>query len=274
MFNIQLTPVIKNILIINVVMWVITVFVPNFNLDETFAMYDVASSKFEPWQFITHIFMHASRDGAGNIILSHILMNSLGLVFIGPMVENALGSKRFLGYYLLTGFGAAALHLGLSKLYLNYLHVEVYEFVTSPSQGGFLELCDRIINQNILINNKEVNTAYRQIYDALENPTSNVISEAESFLNLFIGFKADIPMVGASGAIYGLIAALGVLFPNTVFMLIFPPIPIKAKWLALILGGYAFYQGIQFDATDNVGHFAHLGGAIIGAILIWQWKKK
>ena len=81
-------------------------------------------------------------------------------------------------------------------------------------------------------------------------------------------------MVGASGAIYGLIAALGVMFPNTRFMLLFPPIPIKAKWLALFLGGYAFYQGIQFNPADNVGHFAHLGGAVIGAILIFQWKRK
>ena len=276
MFNIQITPVVKKILLVNVIIWLITIFVPFLNLDHHFAMYDVSSDNFRPWQFITHIFMHASRDFYGDIIFSHILMNSLGLIFIGPMVERQLGEKRFLSYYLLTGFGAAAIHLAASRLYMNHLNVLLYEFSQNPTRDAFHILTDKLISRSNIIADPQLNNWYRSVYNNLspENISPGIVEQAKSFLSLFIQKNADSKMVGASGAIYGLIAALGVMFPNTTFMLLFPPIPIKAKWLALFLGGYAFYQGIQFNPADNVGHFAHLGGAVIGAILIFQWKRK
>ena len=276
MFNIQITPVVKKILLVNVILWLITIFIPLLNLDYHLAMYDVSSDHFRPWQFVTHIFMHASTDYYGDIIFSHILMNSIGLIFIGPMVERELGGKRFISYYLLTGFGAAAIHLAASRLYLNHLNVLLYEFSQTPSRDGFLVLTDKLISRSAIIGDPQLNEWYRLVYNNLlpQKINANVVEEAKKFLSLFVQKNADSKMVGASGAIYGLIAALGVMFPNTKFMLLFPPIPIKAKWLALFLGGYAFYQGIQFNPADNVGHFAHLGGAVIGAILIFQWKRK
>ena len=276
MFNIQITPVVKKILIINIVVWLITIFVPLLDLNYHFAMYDLSSDHFKPWQFITHIFMHASTDIYGDIIISHILMNSIGLIFIGPMVERELGEKRFISYYLLTGFGAAAIHLAASRLYLNHLNVLLYEFSQIPNREGFLALTDKLISRSSIMGEPQLNDWYRLVYNNLssEKINASVVEEAKKFISLFIKKNADSKMVGASGAIYGLIAALGVMFPNTKFMLLFPPIPVKAKWLALFLGGYAFYQGIQFNPADNVGHFAHLGGALIGAILIFQWKRK
>jgi membrane associated rhomboid family serine protease len=139
-----------------------------------------------------------------------------------------------------------------------------------------LALTDKLISRSSIIGEPQINDWYRLGYNNLssEKINASVVEEAKKFISLFIKKNADSKMVGASGAIYGLIAALGVMFPNTKFMLLFPPIPVKAKWLALFLGGYAFYQGIQFNPADNVGHFAHLGGALIGAILIFQWKRK
>jgi membrane associated rhomboid family serine protease len=274
MINIQLTPVVKNILIVNVLLWVATLMVPVLELDHHLAMYAVDSEHFRPWQFISHIFMHATRAG-GSIVLSHILMNSLGILFIGPMIENTLGSKRFFGFYILTGLGAAALHLGLSKLYLNYLSVELYEFTINASSTQYYEIADKIVGSRLLNEVPEISNLHYQIGKSLspKNISEVNIKYAESFLSQFISFQADTPMVGASGSIYGLIAGMAVLAPNQKIQLLFPPIPIKTKWLALALGGYAFYQGMQFNPDDNIGHFAHLGGALIGAVLIYQWKK-
>lgn len=276
MFQIRLTPIVKRLLIINVIMWAITAFVPVLNLGYHLAMYDVSSEHFRPWQFITHIFMHStSRDTLGNVDISHILSNSLGLIFLGPMLEGALGSKRFFSYYLLTGLGAAALHLGFSKLYINYLNVQIYEFTLHPTRQAFFEIANDMLPRSILIEDKNFNNMYNLIDKNLSPKLINqeVVEVAEKFLNDIVALKANIPMVGASGAIYGLLAALGILFGDRKFYILFLPIAVKIKWIAIFMIGSAFMKGIVFDSNDNVAHFAHLGGALIGAILIYQWKR-
>jgi membrane associated rhomboid family serine protease len=276
MFQIRLTPVVKKLLIVNIIMWAITAFAPILNLGYHLAMYDVSSEHFQPWQFITHIFMHStSRDGLGNVDISHIIGNSLGLVFLGPMLEGTLGSKKFFSYYLLTGLGAAALHLSFSKLYINYLNVQIYDFASNPTRQAFFELANDLLPRSVLFDNKNFNDMYNLIDKNLSPKLINeeVVQVATNFLNDIVSLKANVPMVGASGAIYGLLAALGILYGERKFQLLFLPISIKIKWIAIFMIGSAFMKGIVFDSNDNVAHVAHLGGALIGALLIYQWKR-
>lgn len=276
MFQIRLTPIVKKLLIVNVIMWAITAFVPMLNLGYHLAMYDISSEHFQPWQFITHIFMHStSRDGLGNVDISHIIGNSLGLIFLGPMLEGTLGSKKFFSYYLLTGLGAAALHLAFSKLYINYLNVHIYDFTSNPTRQAFFELATDLLPRSILFEDKRFNDMFNLIDKNLSPQLINeeVVQVATNFLNDIVSLKANVPMVGASGAIYGLLAALGILYGERKFQLLFLPISIKIKWIAIFMIGSAFMKGVVFDSNDNVAHVAHLGGALIGALLIYQWKR-
>ncbi len=276
MFQIRFTPIVKKLLIINLIMWAITAFVPVLNLGYHLAMYDVSSEHFRPWQFITHIFMHStSRDVLGSVDISHILSNSIGLIFLGPMLEETLGSRRFFSYYLLTGLGAAALHLAFSKLYINYLNVQIYDFTSHPTRQAFFELANDLLPRSILFEDKKFNNMYNLIDKNLSPKLINeeVVNVAANFLNDIVALKANVPMVGASGAIYGLLAALGILFGERRFHLLFLPFSLKIKWIAIFMIGSAFMNGIVFDSNDNVAHFAHLGGALIGGILIYQWKR-
>lgn len=188
----NLTPVVKNLLIINVIVYFAATTLPQIIPD--LAMYFPMMEQFKPYQIVTHFFMHGSPR--------HLLFNMMGLFFLGPMVERTLGNKNFLILYLASAFGALIAHLG----------VDFYQY---SSMG----------------------------------------------ISRFPG------VVGASGAIYGVVIAFATLFPNTKLMLLFPPIPIKAKYLGIGYIAYDLYQGVMGSNT-GVAHFAHLGGAITGFFLI------
>lgn len=212
-FLASIPPVIKNLVIINALMLVITLFTGNF-MYEKFSLFYFKSDFFHPYQFVTHMFMH------GNFM--HLLFNMYALVIFGVVLEQIWGSKKFFLYYMVTGLGAAALHSFV--LYLDY-----------TSQVAALEAGNQYAIQNI--------------QEILLTPT-----------------------VGASGAVYGVLLAYGMLFPNNVLQLIFPPIALKAKWFVLIFGGIELLLGIS-NTGGNIAHFAHLGGMLFGFILIKYWKK-
>ena len=170
----------------------------------------------------------------GNI--PHIFFNMFALVIFGSQLEKIWGPKRFLTYYFITAIGAAFLHLTV-----NYIRLISLES----------SLPDDIVVQ--LIQNGPV-----QYY----NPTYNE----------FVGMY-HIPMMGASGAVFGLLTAFGYLFPNTELMLLFPPIPIKAKYFVIGYAAIELYLGMANNPGDNVAHFAHLGGALIGILLVLYWNK-
>ena len=160
------------------------------------ALFSPGSEYFQPYQLITHMFMH------GNFY--HLFFNMFALWMFGRVLESVWGGKRFFIYYFITGLGAAGL-----QLLVNYI-------------------------QNVDVN---------------------------------------IPMLGASGAVFGVLLAFGMLFPNTRLMLILPPIPIKAKWFVIIYGAAELFFGIANYSGDPVAHFAHLGGMLFGYILIKYWNK-
>lgn len=204
-------PVIKNLIIINLLVWIAQVIYDKENgiytgwLTSKLALFPVNDPAFNPYQIITHMFAHASYSGTAyqsQIVFFHILFNMFALFMFGRILENVWGAKRFLMFYMACGIGAAATHLAMQYF-----------------MGG------------------------------------------------------DSPAVGASGAIMGVFVAFAYLFPNTELMLIPIPFPIKAKWLAI---GYILldlFGGFGQVAGDSIAHFAHLGGALTGFLIVLFWNK-
>ncbi len=198
----RMTPVVKNLVIINVLVFLAQSAMPK--LEPLLMGHYPLGANFEPWQVITHMFMHGS--------LTHIFFNMFALVVFGSALERAWGSKRFLQYYMLCGIGAFF-------IYEATVGYEVFQLTDSISYEG---LAGRV--------------------------------------------------VGASGCVYGLLLGFGMLFPNTELILLFPPIPIKAKYFVIIYGLIELSLAMSNSPGDNVAHVAHLGGMLFGFLLIKQWQ--
>lgn len=197
-------PITKNLIIINVFVWVLQLIFDRQGYDLTgkLALYPINSNEFKPYQIATHMFAHSAYSPTGGIVFFHILFNMFALYMFGRILENVWGPKRFLLFYLICGIGAAAAHLAV-------------QYFTG-------------------------------------------------------GYSAAI---GASGAIMGILVAFGYLFPNTELLILPIPFPIKAKWAILGYVVIDLFLGISSFSGDNVAHFAHLGGALTGFILVLIWNK-
>jgi membrane associated rhomboid family serine protease len=206
----NIPPVTRNLLIVNVIMFVATLINPVF-MKSTFSMAFPLSTEFRWWQPLTHMFMH---DG-----FFHIFFNMYTLVMFGMVVERVLGTKKFLWFYFITGFGAVALHTGVEFIQVQQL-IQKYPEVQP-----------------------------QLIYNSVPG------------------------VLGASGAIYGVLVAFAMLYPEAKLTLIFPPITLNAKWWVIIFIGIELVTGIT-GTQMGVAHFAHLGGALFGWLLIRYWKKK
>ncbi|GGG45948.1 rhomboid family intramembrane serine protease [Epilithonimonas arachidiradicis] len=240
----QLTPVTKNIIIINVIFFVGAFLLgnANINVDALLAGYFPLSPNFRSWQIITHMFMHGS--------ILHIAFNMMTLWSFGPVLEQVLGQKKFIILYFASGLGGFL-------LYNIWNYVEV------------MQISNILISQGFDIHEvyKTIDTSYVRYYPNFSsNPSINI--EAQ---NLYGILKT--PMVGASGAIFGVIAAFSTLFPEAKLMFMFIPFPIKAKYLTPIIIVVSIFLGFRQFSGDNIAHFAHLGGALIGFLYIWNWKK-
>lgn len=232
--------VVKNLLIINGLFFLATISMAgafHFDLIKTLGLYMPGSPDFEPYQLITHMFMHAN--------FSHIFFNMFALWMFGTAIENLMGPKRFLTYYLITGFGAAFLHLGVSYLEMINLRSELLAAgYTTSDLRQFIE-----------------SGSYRVLPGVSERTLVNYLT------------KFFIPTVGASGAVFGILLAFGMFFPNSYIYLFFA-IPIKAKYFVMAYGALELFFGIANRPGDNIAHFAHLGGMLFGFLLIRYWRKK
>ena len=231
-------PVVKNLIIINVVMFIaLFVFASALRIDlnKELGLYYFKSSEFRPWQIVTHMFMHSE------VRFFHIIFNMWALWLFGKTLESVWGSKRFLSYYLITGLGAAFL-----MTLVNFIQVSV--LASNISAADF----DMVLSQGA------------GLIDQGRNWSDPVLAK----LNLII----NLPTIGASGAVFGLLLAFGMLFPNTPLMIIPIPVPIKAKWLVIGYGALELYLGLTMPG-DHVAHFAHLGGMLFGFFLIKYWNK-
>ena len=255
MFN--LTPAAKNILILN---GIIFIFTSNYII-ESFGLRYIFSDNFQPYQFLTYMWIHAG--------FGHLFSNMFAVIVFAPILERVWGSRKFFIFYLITGVGAGVLYTGVNFVENFNLENKVLRYVSQPSPDAFRKL--------FLDEGKEY---YNQVYNFIEeeysiNPTSSKnkdksIQYAYDLLNA----KTDIPMVGASGAVFGILLAFAMLFPNMQLMLLIPPIPIKAKYLVLVYGFYELWSEFNRMPGDNVAHLAHLGGMLIAYIILRYWKNK
>lgn len=260
-----LPPVVKNIIIINVIMFLATVTFGNSEnsvLIKKLALYYWGSPNFEPYQFITYMFMHGG--------ISHIFFNMFALWMFGNVLENVWGSKRFLIYYMATGLGAALTHMIYSTWGMVGLENAISTFSNSPTLDTFRNVMEKY-SPDIA----ETPEMLAFVSDWAIHPDQTYFSEtAASYLNQLHEANLNMPTVGASGSVFGILLAFGMLFPNTELMLLFPPIPIKAKYFVLGYGAIELYMGMANNPGDNVAHFAHLGGMIFGFILIKVWNNR
>ena len=205
----RITPTVKNLLILNIGIFFFSQLISRNFIDLNFAFFnpllpnspDLWNPLFKPWQFLSYMFLHGS--------LGHLFSNMFGLFMFGPILESFMGSKRFLIYYIICGFGAAFLNTGLDFYSMSQISID-----------------------------------------------------SELYL-----MQAQTPMVGASGAIFGILMAFGFLFPNLEMMLLFFPFPIKAKYFVAMYGFYELVQGTS-GMQSGIAHFAHLGGLLTGCILL------
>ncbi len=273
-----LTPVVKNLIIINVIFYVASlVFLSTFGIQiENYLGLHIPSAKdFNPFQLATYMFLHAYYSPQGGIIFSHLFFNMFALFMFGRMLETVWGSKRFLLYYFVTGIGAALIHL-----LTQYLEVTpVLESINHYMNNASHENLQAFFSQHLEIRSYDMKQRYEEfaaLYNQLINTDPDrAMALSKEFLFQYRGsYLNSYVTVGASGAVFGILLAFGMLFPNTELMLLFPPIPIKAKYFVILYGVIELFMGVAQFSMDNVAHWAHLGGMLFGFILIKYWKRK
>lgn len=257
----QITHVVKHLLVINILMFVVTELIfPSWK--GSLAMYYPGSEQFQPIQLVTHFFMHGG--------WMHLFFNMYALAMFGPPVEMLYRSKRFLFYYIVCALGAAVLHNLYTWYDVSQLQTAMEAFQAAPSYDHYWQFFNQINPKHFtLYGNELVDDISRQLL----NGDTGQAGSALQLMNELVERKMNVPAVGASGAIYGLLLAFGMQFPNHQLMLIFFPVPIKAKYFIPLLMVAEFYFGLQGFDWDPIAHFAHLGGALAGFIMIMIWRK-
>lgn len=232
----------KNLLIINIVIWLAMALVTPINnfLAQYGALYYFTSDNFLPTQLITYMFIHAS--------FVHLFFNMFALFMFGVTMERVLGGAKFLFYYVSCGLGAALVQEGVFAIMIHH-YASVFENAGSVTA---------------LLSHSTVTNA--ELMRIGVSPLEPVI---QTIFNLF-----HTPTVGASGAIFGILLAFGFMFPNIRIYLMFPPIPMKAKVFVLVYAGIELVLGIYNNQADTVAHFAHLGGMLFGLLILLYWRKK
>ena len=234
----SLPEIVKQLIIINILFFLGSMRLENTAYD-LLALHYPQNPKFAPWQVVTHMFMHGS--------INHILFNMFGLWMFGGTLAQMWGRNKFLFFYLSTGLGAAAFQLGINYFQISTVLEQLVE--AGYSATALTE------------------TLQSRQYNTLLNVISR--TELDQLLTSYY-----MSMVGASGALYGILVAFAFLFPNTELMIIFLPIPIKAKYFVPILLASDLFFGFSSYSLGPIAHFAHLGGAVTGYIMMWYWKKQ
>jgi membrane associated rhomboid family serine protease len=231
-----LPPVVKNIIFLNVLMFLADLAAQNIfgtDLSMLLGLYFPKSEQFMPLQIVTHMFMHGG--------FWHLFFNMYALYIFGQVLENVWGPKRFFIYYIICGLGAALTHETVIAI-------------------QYASMANNLSPENLHLVLNEGTALFKQS----QGFTDPDMLKLQILLNT--------PTVGASGAIFGVLLAFGVLFPNTQLMLLLPPIPIKAKYFVMIYGGIELFLAVT-QPGSNIAHAAHLGGMLFGFILLRYWRK-
>lgn len=219
----MIPPVVKNLIIINILVFLaqnaLGPAIEN-SINNLFALHSIQSVYFRPHQLVTYMFLHGG--------IMHILFNMFALFMFGSTLENYWGPKRFLTFYVVSGIGAAVLHLGV---------------------------------------------LYREMAPVMDLVRQQVPPEQMHDLLYSADFKVNTATLGASGAVFGCLAAFGYLFPNSEMIILPIPFPVKAKWVVIGYAAIELFSGISNSAGDNVAHWAHLGGGLVGLLLVMYWNR-
>lgn len=260
--------IIKNLLIINGIFFLAQVtfskgIVPVFSFEDNFALHAWQSELFKPWQLITHMFLHSTSD------YFHIIGNMFALWMFGSVLENVWGAKRFLTFYLICGLGAALMHL----LFLSYELAPLirdYNLVAQQKDDA-VAFMDGLLSFG---RKYQMNWYQPELLNYIRTTPYNeqVAEQILTNITSYYDGRLNTATVGASGAVFGILAAFVYLFPNTYIYLYFL-VPVKAKWLGIIYFGYEVFYAIQNSAGDNVARWAHIGGAIVGLLIVITWNK-
>lgn len=262
-----LPTIVKNLIIINIIFYIATLaFRSAFGIDLTdyLGLYFFKSENFHFYQYVTYMFMHGD--------FQHIFFNMFALWMFGNVLENYWGPKRFLTFYFVTGIGAAIVHTIVIGIDYFGIQAAINAYAENPNPEAFVNLVqselssvltsEKVAMANSLLNEWQMNFANNSEY-AIQS-----VDMAQSFL----ASRANIATVGASGAVYGILLAFGMMFPNEYIYLYFF-LPMKAKWFVLGYGLIELVSGV-LSTGDGIAHFAHLGGMIFGFFLIKYWKKQ
>jgi membrane associated rhomboid family serine protease len=244
----------KNILILNGLFFLATFVLQNQGIDliSLLGAHYVNSPLFKPYQIITYFFMHSNTD------ILHIVFNMLLLVMFGSNLERRWGPKRFFIFYIASAIGAFALYNIIGVYEINQLKNALASAIDIDTINNIIKDSNSTGDLHLRLNN--------YLAQLPADTQLNVNQLSDYILNSYT------PMVGASGAIFGIMAAYAFLFPNTELMLLFPPIPVKAKYLISVYFLYELFNSYNAPG-DNVAHLAHVGGAITGFILVFIWNK-
>jgi membrane associated rhomboid family serine protease len=282
-----LPPVVKNLIIINSIIVFAQFVLGKFGIDiaDYFGLHYWKSNYAHFWQYFTHMFLHGSYNDINGSIM-HLFSNMFALWMFGSILENVWGPKKFITFYLVCGLGAAVLHMGV----LAYEYSTIQQAFNDYQHNPTLDQYNLFLRQRAdLSPGNPLSIQLYQIQQAWNNlPSQDLSNESISAINQYLNganiriganetryFEGiyDEATVGASGAVFGILFAFGYLFPNTLLYLYFL-VPIKAKYVVAAYALFELYAGIQNSAGDNVAHFAHLGGMLVGFILLKIWSKQ
>jgi membrane associated rhomboid family serine protease len=263
-----LPAVVKNLLILNALFFLATYAVEKqYQIDLTnyLGLHYFSSELFRPYQIITYMFMHGG--------LEHIFFNMFALWMFGNVLENYWGPKRFLIFYMITGIGAALIYLGYQAFQYHQINEAIQMLMNNQSPEEYISIFKKHFSSIY-----ELPQVQSQIIDFAKDWTKHpndvtYLNRAVADVNQLLTLQENIPMVGASGAVFGILVGFGMLFPNTELYLMFIPIPIKAKYAVILYGGIELFLGVAQFSGDNIAHFAHIGGAIVGFIMVKYWQK-
>lgn len=251
-----LTPVVRNLLILNIFAFAAAAFFPI--IDQAGAMRVFGTAHWQPLQLVTYMFLHGS--------FFHILSNMFGLVMFGPVLEHTFGPKRFLMFYMVCGIGAGVLYAASNYWEVMQMQMAATEYLQLLEPDLLLRFLQKYDNTTYQLNWSFINEAYPN------NPTNPEYVAMSRQMVANVLHSVDYrQMVGASGAVFGILMGFALLYPNVEMMLLFPPIPIKAKYFVGLYGLYELYALYQNSTNDNVAHLAHLGGMLFAFLLIRYW---
>lgn len=244
----NIPPVIKNLLLLNIVVFIAIVVMESrgIYLRNVLSAYPINSPFFQPYQVVSHMFVHAD--------IGHLFFNMLALVIFGSILERVWGAKRFFFFYFASGVGAFLIYQSISMFQI----YQATEFLASQGYDPNALFYEMKNSVSIYSNEYQFNLTTDQTLNVSINHLRDYFDSGSQ---------------GASGAIFGIAAAFAILFPNTQLQLLFPPIPIRAKYLIGAYFAIELYLSFHKMQGDNVAHLAHVGGAIVGAIIVLIWRR-